>query len=305
MSTVDVIIPTYKPGERLLRILDFLEKQTIKPSKIILMNTEESLFNDVAEKVKMYSNVEVHHVTRENFDHGKTRAEGVSFSNADFFLCLTDDAIPTDKQLIEKLLMCFEDSEVVVAYGRQLPGRKSSITEKYTRKYNYPEFSCKKTEKDIEKMGIKAFFCSNACAMYRRSTYNELGGFIDKTIFNEDMIFAHAVLLNQKAIYYQAEATVIHSHKYDLKQQFKRNFDLGVSHAMYPEIFLGMKSESEGMRMVKKVSLELLNDGNGIFIPYFFLQCAAKLLGYKTGRNYKKLSKKRIHSCTMNQNFWL
>ena len=39
-------------------------------------------------------------------------------------------------------------------------------------------------------MGIKAYFCSDVCAAYNRETYNKLGGFIKKTIFNEDMIYA-------------------------------------------------------------------------------------------------------------------
>lgn len=37
---------------------------------------------------------------------------------------------------------------------------------------------------------FKTFFCSNVCAMYRRSIYEKLGGFVKHTIFNEDMIFA-------------------------------------------------------------------------------------------------------------------
>ena len=38
--TVDVLIPVYKPDQRFARLLEMLEKQTIKPDRIIVMNTE-------------------------------------------------------------------------------------------------------------------------------------------------------------------------------------------------------------------------------------------------------------------------
>ena len=50
---------------------------------------------------------------------------------------------------------------------------------------------------------------------------------------------------------YVAEAKVIHSHNYTGRQQFHRNFDLAVSQAQHPEVFEGVPSEGEGIRMVK------------------------------------------------------
>ena len=36
----------------------------------------------------------------------------------------------------------------------------------------------------------KTYFCSNVCAAYKKSIYEEIGGFVKKAIFNEDMIYA-------------------------------------------------------------------------------------------------------------------
>ena len=47
---------------------------------------------------------------------------------------------------------------------------------------------------------------------------------------------------------YVAEARVIHSHNYTGMQQFHRNFDMAVSQAEHPEVFEGIKSESEGIK---------------------------------------------------------
>ena len=89
------------------------------------------------------------------------------------------------------------------------------MAERFTRSFNYPEDSCIKTKEDLGKMGIKTFFASNVCCAYDREKFWFQGGFIQKTIFNEDMIFAgKAVLQDDYAIAYVAEARVIHSHNY-------------------------------------------------------------------------------------------
>ena len=51
-----------------------------------------------------------------------------------------------------------------------------------------------KTKEDLDRLGIKTFFCSNVCAAWRREKYLELGGFVKHTIFNEDMILAGTMI---------------------------------------------------------------------------------------------------------------
>ena len=40
---IDVIIPTYKPDEKLLAIISALRSQTIMPSRIVLVNTGQKI----------------------------------------------------------------------------------------------------------------------------------------------------------------------------------------------------------------------------------------------------------------------
>lgn len=124
--------------------------------------------------------------------------------------------------------------------------------EQYTRQFNYPEESRVKWLADLPELGIKTYFCSNVCAMYRRELYLQLGGFVQKAIFNEDMIFAGELIQKGYGVAYAAEAKVVHSHNYSAIQQFHRNFDLAVSQADHPEVFAGIRSEGEGIRLVKK-----------------------------------------------------
>lgn len=304
---IDIIIPTYKPGISLEALLEKLENQTLKPNKIILMNTEKKYMENFLEKsgiLLKYDNIEIHHVSEMEFDHGKTRDEGISYSQTPYFLCMTQDAMPADKLLLQELLAMLKKDNVAVAYGRQLAGEDSHILEQYTREFNYPDKSILKSKKDLKTLGIKTFFCSNVCAAYKREIYDRLGGFLKKTIFNEDMIFAAAVIEAGYEIGYAAGARVIHSHHYTGKQQFHRNFDLGVSQVDHPEIFDKVTSEKEGGKLVKGTILYLWQEKRMEQIFPFFYQSGCKYLGYRLGKKYKKLPKALVKKFSMNQNYW-
>ena len=60
--------------------------------------------------------------------------------------------------------------------------------------------------------------------MYDRRTYEELGGFVESTLFNEDMIYAGHLVQAGYAIAYAADAKVVHSHNYGCLAQLHRNF---------------------------------------------------------------------------------
>lgn len=307
MKTVDVIIPTYQPTGKLKRIISMLEKQTYPVAHIILINTEEKYFNTFfygSKFLEQYHNLIIRHISKYEFDHGGTRRMAVGLSEADYFICMTDDAVPSDKYLVQNLLQPLLDGKAAVSYGRQMAGRHCSEAEYFTRKYNYPKESALKTKKDIEKLGIKAFFCSNVCAAYDRRIYDELGGFIKHTIFNEDMIFAYQVLMADYAIAYTADAKVLHYHRYSNLQQLKRNFDLGVSQADHPEIFGQVSSSAEGKKLVIQTADFLKKSKKSSQIPGLFLTSFYKYLGYRLGKSYKKLPRALVRKLTMNVNYW-
>lgn len=302
-KTVDVIIPAYHPGKEFATLIKRLEKQSVSIHRIIVMNTEESMWNKEWEKLS--DAMEVHHLTKEEFDHGGTRARAAELSDSDVMVFMTQDAMPADRELLAELLKALDQEEnIAAAYARQLPNAECSFVERYTRAFNYPDTSLVKTKADLDKYGIKTFFCSNVCAAYKKDIYEKQGGFVRRTIFNEDMIYAGGLIQAGYGIAYAAEARVIHSHNYNCMQQFHRNFDLGVSQAEHPEIFEGVASEGEGMRLVKKTLAYLIHSGRIWLIPGFVLQCAGKYAGYLAGKKFRKLPKKFILWCTMSPNYW-
>lgn len=299
---IDVIIPVHKPGKEFTELLRRLESQTQAVHKIVIMNTWAGDFPE--EEVRAYKNTEVHHLRQEEFDHGGTRNAGAACSDADYLLFMTQDALPADAYLVERLAKTFENPLVKAAYARQLPRKDCRELERYSRSFNYPDKSRIQTREDLDTLGIKAFFCSDVCAMYERETFLELGGFADRTIFNEDMIYAGGLLKKGYGIAYAAEARVIHSHNYSGIKQFQRNFDLAVSQADHPEVFSGIASKQEGIRLVKQTALHCIKIRKPwlIFSLVFFSGC--KYIGYKLGRNYKKLPMWAVRHCTMSKWYW-
>lgn len=306
--SVDIILPTYKPTRELFDIIERLESQTYPINKIIIMNTEEKYFERLfhgAGFLKRFRNIEVHHLSAREFDHAGTRRKAVKYSTADVFVCMTQDAVPADKSLIQKLVdALMKEEDIAAAYARQLARPDCRAIEQFTRKFNYPDESCVKSTADIQKLGIKTFFCSNVCSAYNRKIYDALGGFEKRAIFNEDMIYAgHAVKAGKK-IAYVAEAEVVHSHNFTCMQQFRRNFDLGVSQSDHPEVFAGISSESEGSKLVGDTIKHLWTTKKKRLIPYLVVSSGFKLIGYRLGKAYRRLPAKAVRWCSSSRNYW-
>ncbi len=308
MKTVDIIIPVYQPSTEFVDMLVQLEKQTYPIHKIIITNTEERFFNLLFfgnRYLEQHKNIEVTHISRMEFDHGKTRAEAIERSDADFFVCMTDDAMPKDLTLIERLLEPLLSGKADISYARQLPREDCREIERFTRDFNYPKESRIKSKDDISSLGIKTYFCSNVCAAYNRKVYDELGGFLRHVIFNEDMLFAAKAVNAGHRIAYCADAEVIHSHNFSNRTQFQRNFDLGVSQAQHPEVFETVSSTDEGKKLVRMTQEHLISIEKWYLVPKLYISSAYKFFGYRKGKNYRKLSKKKIKKYTGNRYFWL
>ena len=253
--------------------------------------------------------LEVHHLSREEFNHGATRNQAASCSDADVMIFMTDDAVPRDSHLVERLLEALagtgpKGETIAVAYARQLPDKDCRTIERYTRMFNYPAEGTVKTGKDLARLGIKTYFASNVCCAYRKDIFVRQGGFTGHTIFNEDMIYAAGAIRAGYGVAYEPRAMVVHSHNLSLVQQFRRNFDLAVSQADHPEVFAGVPSEGEGIRLVKRTAGYLAASGRFWLLPALAAGSAAKYLGYKAGRNYRKLPRRLVLACSMSPFYW-
>lgn len=300
---VDAVIPAYKPGHDLRELVEKLLDQTVRLGRIIIINTDREYFDE--KEYLIAPAVEVVHITRHEFDHAGTRDMGLRMSDADYVLFMTMDAIPKDNYLVEKLLSGFRRADnIAVSYARQLPKKDCNRIEQITREFNYPAQSRVQTSDDIKELGIKAYFCSDVCAMYDTSIYRSLGGFKAPAIFNEDMVYAAGALDAGYAVSYCADALVYHSHNYTGRQYYRRNFDLGVSQADHPEIFERFNVKGTGMQLVRKSLTQICRSGTPADIIRLVYYSGMKYLGFRKGKNYHKLSLKSCLKHTSDKEYW-
>jgi rhamnosyltransferase len=314
-KTVGVVIPVFCPGQLFHELLRRLARQTHIPEEVVIINTipdprrrgaaQQTEAAELAEEFQTsFPSLTVLEVRQKDFGHGRTRNLGIGHTDTELVLCMTQDALPRDSRLVERLIRAFDDPAVAAAYARQLPGKRSSVLEAETRIFNYPASSAIKSAEDLNRLGIKTFFCSDVCAMWRRSVYDQTGGFEKNVIFNEDMILAGKMIQNGYRIAYCADAQVYHAHHYSGIRQLHRNFDLGVSQADYPEIFNMASSSREGLRFVRQTTSDLIRSGRGYLIPQFLWQSGCKYAGYQLGKRYRKLPKRLVSVLTDSPAYW-
>ncbi len=298
----DIIIPTYRPDEKFAELLNSLTLQLRRADNIFIVNTGKEYWNDAL--YGRFPHIKVKHIEKGEFDHGGTRRAAANLSSADVLVFMTQDAVPFDLNMTKNLLRPIEEGYAEISYGRQLPKSGDDPIERFTRNFNYPDVSRIKSRDDLEELGIKTFFSTNVCCAYLRSVYDALGGFPRRTILNEDSILAARAINAGYRISYTADAAVIHSHSYSGLKQFRRNFDIGVSHAMFPEIFSSCKAEGEGKRLVGATASYLIRQKKPLLILRLMSLSGWKLFGYSLGKRYRRLPASVIKRCTANPEFW-
>ena len=299
---LSVIIPTLNAEEYLPDLLERLSSQTVSDKEIIIIDSES---DDRTVEIASSFNVRVQSIPRKDFNHGGSRNMAARTALGDFLVFLTQDVLPVDDFLLGNLLSPLKkDSEIAMSYGRQVAYEGSRAIEKFIRGFNYPEKSRTRDKKDIENLGVKTFFCSNACALYRKETFWELGGFSDDTIMNEDMEFVYRAVVSGHRVHYAADAQVLHSHDYTLLEQFRRYVDIGVFFANNKKLSSCVRNESEGMQYILQASRYLMKSKEYKELVYLCLDSFARFLGYRLGLHHMMFSPKVMRRISMNKNYW-
>lgn len=281
-ESVSVIIPTLNASLYIEKQLEQIFRQTVEVDEVIIVDSESE--DNTVELTGKYDKVRVIHVKRSEFDHGKTRDYAIRNSTGQIVILMTQDAVLEDVSCFEYLVDTLRDKKIAQVTARQLPRKDANIMERLIREFNYPDKSNVRSQADVRNMGIKTFFSSDVCAAYNKDTYFKLGGFDYPLKTNEDMFFAARVIQAGYMVAYNADAEVVHSHNFTLKQQYRRNYIQGYELENHKNLLLNVSENSEGMKLVKYVSVRLLRRGHFISFIHFGLDCCARLAGNKKGK---------------------
>ena len=300
---VAVVVPVYNPGALWPIWLDAVDNQSAKLYKKVVIDSSSS---DGFVELSSGYGFDVVVIPNSEFDHGGTRQLAVEFvGDADIIVYLTQDAILQNKDSIRKLIKAFDDPEVAVVYGRQLPNEGATLIEAHARIFNYTENSHVYSLKDKGNVGLKAAFNSNSFSAYRVTALKEINGFNSNVIFGEDMLVAAEALNNNYKIAYCHNACVYHSHAYTLKQEFQRYFDMGVMHQTHNWLLTDFgKPTGEGFRFIKSEVGYLLKHAFWR-IPEALMRTIIKYVGYRAGLANRFLPTTLKQMFSMNKKYWL
>ncbi len=300
--TFSVVVPTYRPGGAWKRWLEAFDGQTVKPQQAILIDS--SSLDQTVELAEQFG-FQTIQIPKEEFEHGRTRMLGVeACRDTEIVLLLTQDAELASSSSVENLLRPFQDPKVGAVYGRQLPIPGANPIAAHARLFSYPSISSVRARQDIPAFGMRVARFSNSFGAYRLSALLEAGGFPAGVIFGEDQYVVARMVLNGWKVAYEAGAQVLHSHDYTPLQDFRRYFDIGVSHKnafwMLRE-FGG--ATGEGARYVRS-QLNYLRRVSPMLIPSAILRTILMLCAYRLGLQSSRLPRSVNRILSMNKCFW-
>lgn len=302
MPKIAIIIPTLNAERYLNKMFAQFAKQVPYQPEVYVIdsNSKDNTVGIAKEK-----GATVHIIEPGTFDHGGTRNIGARLAkDADILVFMTQDALPENERWLDELVQPILKQEAVATFSRQIPYEDAGLLERFARNFNYPAESKLKTAKDIDSLGIKAFFLSNVCSAFSGKHFWEISGFPERTILNEDMIAAAKFLKSGHAVKYVAESVVYHSHNYTIEQQFKRNFDIGVSLVKTGDLLSGAKVGGEGFKFVLGQMKYVVQQGHPELVAYVFVESAAKLIAHTLGKKEQMLSKSLKKRLSMHSYYW-
>ncbi|MGZ3920799.1 MAG: glycosyltransferase, partial [Bacteroidia bacterium] len=294
--------PTLNAGEKWIEALQMISNQTIKINRKLIVDSGSS--DRTVEEATSFG-FEVVSIKKTEFNHGKTRQLLADLAeNIDICIFLTQDAILATEESLSNLMNAFDDPEVGMAYGRQLPHKNAKTLETHARLFNYPAASTVLSLIDTERLGFKTFFCSDSFSAYRKSALTTVGGFPSDSIMGEDAIVAAKLLKAGFKKAYVANASVYHSHSYTLAEEFQRYFDTRVFHEQNKWLITEFgKPTGEGVKFIKsELKYVIANDLKCILKS--LTSIGAKWMGYKSGKYYEKIPFRMLKIMSMHKYYW-
>lgn len=277
---VDIICPLYEAENYILNLNDSLLKQeNVNINKIQYVLTKSK---DNSEKILKENKLNYILIDKKDFSHSLTREKEAMKSKSDIIVFISQDIVIENTDYLYNLINPIINGEADACYSRQLT--KFDNIEKYTRESNYPDKSIIKTKDDIEKLGLKTFFFSDASSAVNTKVFKKLNGYDGKNLpINEDMYFAYKLIMNGYKIKYCADSVCYHSHNFKLKELYDRYKLTGkfFKENSYIDNFGTNKS---GGGLAKFILKRAIKDKNIKVLIRFVPDMAARYIGMKAGK---------------------
>jgi rhamnosyltransferase len=273
--TVGAVIPTFMAADRLERCLRPVLEAGLDGVLIV-----DSSSTDGSADVARALGADAVVIPKAEVGHGRTREAARRLVGTDVVVMLTQDAFPLSAGDVRRLAAPVLEGRAAVAYGRQVPRPSSGTRERFARAFSYPQDSEIRSAEDLDRLGIRTFFCSNAFAAWDNPALDAVGGF-PNAITHEDAIACARLIHGGHRVSYVAEAVAEHSHDFTVIDEFRRYFAAGrARHAYAKELAAPTGHAREGWRYAR--GLLAASDGPSELMGSA-VQLVARAAGYRAG----------------------
>lgn len=246
---LSLVVPTWNGGARWRAVLEALARQDVEGGFELVVVDSGS--RDGTPEAAAAAGARVLRIPNEEFQHGRTRNLGIAAAHGELVALLTQDALPLDASYLRSLFEPFSGPRVDGVYARQLP--RSDCDPLLAERLRL--WSASRTERELgvlvpgDPAASRALFDSlppleryrscafdNVASAVRRSTWERIP--FPERPFGEDVAWGREVLLAGGSIAFEPSARVEHSHRIDMRREFKR---LYCDHGNLLELF-GLQS---------------------------------------------------------------
>lgn len=298
---ISVLVPTLNAASYLPALIESLRGQHDAPEEIVVVDS--SSVDGTASLARRFG-CDVTEIPKASFNHGATRNLAASRSHGDVLVFMTQDALPVDATFLGRLVRPIAEGEAVATFARQVPYPGANPTEVFARQFNYPASSFSRSREDIETLGIRAYFYSNVASAVRREVFEAVGRFPETTIANEDMLLSAKLLHAGHRTRYVADACVYHSHEYDMRQQFRRFFDIGVAMERARGLLEGGTVGRQGLHYVWEQTRYLAAEKQWKWLARSYAEAGVKFCAMNLGRRERYLPTRLKTKLSMHSFFW-
>lgn len=297
---VSLVVPTLQAGTLLPTLIASIRAQSQPPEEILVVDSSSE---DDSARIAREAGCRVSVIPRRSFNHGGTRNEAARRAKGNLIVFLTQDVVPADCDFLANLVKPLTEGSAA-AYARQIPHVHAPPLENFLRSFNYPPEPARRTIRDVETLGIRAYFFSNAASAVLREQFEEVGGFPENVILNEDMMLCAKLLRAGFTVAYAADARVHHSHRYNILQQSKRYFDIGASIPQSNGLLDHARAHGEGRRFLIGQLRYLVTTRDWFRIPHCLFEAAAKATAFYLGKRERILPNTIKAKLSLQPAFW-
>lgn len=210
---VSVVVRVRNAAPELDRCLSQVERQVLPEDVELEMVVVDNDSTDGSRTVAERHGAAVVPISQAEFSWGRALNRGIARAHGAVVLLLSSDVTPADENCVRHMVEPFQEPDVAIVYGRQLPYPDAPVDERVRleRTFGLQPMALDR-QQHADNPSAKGMLVSNACAAIRRTVW-QAHPYDEEAAGGEEGPFTCQALKQGFRCLYQPKAQVHHSHR--------------------------------------------------------------------------------------------